>query len=46
MVKFGRTEIANEKLYAAKKSTQIWDVNVDNTVLSKLVKTSIQSNSK
>ena len=29
----------NEKFYAAKKPIQIWDVNVDNIVTSKLVKT-------
>ena len=28
MVTFGKTEIAKEKFYPAKKSTKIWDVNV------------------
>ena len=39
MVKFGKTEIAKEKFYAAKKPIKIWNVNVDNIVISKLVKT-------
>ena len=38
MVKFAKTEIAKEHFYAAKKSINIWDVNVDNIVISKLVK--------
>ena len=37
MVKFGKTEIAKEKFYAAIKSINIWDINVDNVVISKLV---------
>ena len=32
-------EIAKDKFYAAKKPIKIWDVNVDNIVISKLVKT-------
>ena len=43
MVKFGKTEIANETFYAAKKPIKIWDVNVDNIVISKLVKTKTNS---
>ena len=31
-------EIAKEKFYAAKKAINIWDVNVENIVISKLVK--------
>ena len=31
-------EIAKEKFYAAKKPINIWDVNVENIVISKLVK--------
>ena len=42
--KVGKTEIAKEKLYAAKKPIEIWDVNVDNIVISKLVKTKTNSN--
>ena len=43
MVKFGKTEIAKENFYAARKPIKIWDVNVDNKVISKLVKTKIIS---
>ena len=38
MLRFGETKIAKEKFYAAKKAINIWDVNVDNIVISKLVK--------
>ena len=44
MVRFGEKETAKEKFYAAKKPIKIWDVNVDNIVISKLVK--IKTNSK
>ena len=30
---------AKEKFYAAKRPVQIWNVNVDNIVISKLIKT-------
>ena len=43
MLRFGETKIAKEKFYAAKKPINIWDVNVDNIVISKLVKTKINS---
>ena len=36
-------EIAKEKFYAAKKPINIWDVNVENIVISKLVKESTNS---
>ena len=39
MVRFGDEEIAKEKFYAAKRPIQICDVNVDNILISKLVKT-------
>ena len=39
MLRFGETKIAKQKFYAAKKPIKIWDVNVDNIVISKLVKT-------
>ena len=39
MVKFGGREIAKEKFYDAKRPIRIWDVNVDNIVISKLIKT-------
>ena len=32
MMKFGTTEIAKEKFYAAKKPIKIWDVNLDTIV--------------
>ena len=38
MAKFRKTEIAKEKFYAANKSIKIRGVNVDNIVISKLVK--------
>ena len=43
MVKFGKKEIAKQKFYAAKKPIKIWNVNVDNIVISKLVKTKTNS---
>ena len=43
MVKFAKTEVAKENFYAAKKSINIWDVNIDNIVVSKLVKTKTNS---
>ena len=39
MLRFWEREIAKEKFYAAKKPIKIWDVNVDNIFISKLVKT-------
>ena len=38
MMGFGEREIEKEKFYAAKKVIKIWDVNVENIVISKLVK--------
>ena len=43
-MRFGETEIAKEEFYAAKKPVNIWDVNIDNIVISKLIKT--KKNSK
>ena len=43
MVKFGDKEIAKETFYAAKSPIKFWDVNVDNIVISKLVKTKANS---
>ena len=42
-MRFWKTEIAKEKFYSAKKPIKNWDVNVDNTVISKLVKTKTNS---
>ena len=44
MLRFGETKIAKEKFYAAKKTIKIWSVNLDNLVISKLVKTKTNSN--
>ena len=38
MVKFRKTEIVKEKFYVTKKPKNIWDVNVDNIVISNLIK--------
>ena len=37
MLRFGETKIAKEKFYSAKKPLHIWDVNVDNIVVSRLI---------
>ena len=37
-MRFGEKEIAKEKFYASEKPINILDVNVDNIVVSKLVK--------
>ena len=43
MLRFGETKVTKEKFYAAIKPIKIWDVNVDNKVISKLVKTKANS---
>ena len=43
MLRFGETEVTKERFYAAKRPIKIWDVNVDNIVISKLVKTKTNS---
>ena len=42
-MKFGKTEIAKGKFHAAKNPIKILDINVDNIVISKLVKTKTNS---
>ena len=37
------TKVAKEKFYDANKTINIWDVNVDNIVISKLVETKTNS---
>ena len=37
MLRFRETKIAREKFYAPKKPIKMWDVNVDNIVISKLI---------
>ena len=39
MLRHEETRIVKEKFYAPKKLINIWDVNIDNIVISKLVKT-------
>ena len=43
MARFGEKEIAKEKFYAAKKPVKIFDVNVDNIVISKLIEAKTNS---
>ena len=38
MLRFGEINLAKGKFYAAKKPIETWDVNVDNIIISKLVK--------
>ena len=37
-MRFAEREIVKERYYPAKKPIKIWDVNVDNIVITKLVK--------
>ena len=39
MLKFGKTKVSKEKFYSAKKHIKIWDVDVNNLVISNLVET-------
>ena len=39
VLRFGETKVTKETFYVAKTPINIWDVNVDNIVISKLVKT-------
>ena len=41
MVRFGEGELAREMFYVAKKSMKTWDINADNIVILKLVKTKL-----
>ena len=41
MFRFGETKVANEKFYGAKKTIKIWDVNVNNIMVSKLAETKL-----
>ena len=38
-MRFGETKVKEEKFYAAKTPTKIWDVNIDNIAVSKLIET-------
>ena len=42
-MRFRKTKVTKEKIYATKKPIKIWDINVDNIVISKLLKTKIDS---
>ena len=44
MLRFGETKVTKENFFAAKKPIKTWDVNINNIVILKLVKT--KSNSK
>ena len=37
MFRLGKPKVAKEKCYGANKPREIWDVNADNIVISKLV---------
>ena len=43
ILRSGETKIRNEKFHAAKKAINIWDVNIDNIVISKLIETKTNS---
>ena len=43
MLRFGEKEITKEKFYTTKKTYKIWDVNVENIVISKLINTKTSS---
>ena len=43
MLRFREAKIAKEKFYAVKKPIKIWDANVNNVVISKLVITKTNS---
>ena len=44
MLRFGETKIAKKKFYSGNQPANIWDINVDNIVISKLVKRKTNSN--
>ena len=41
MLRFGKKNLAKENFYGGKKLINVWDVNVDNRIASKLIKTSL-----
>ena len=43
MLRSGETKIGKDKLYAAKKAINIWNVNTDNIFISKLIRTKTNS---
>ena len=44
MLRFGKIKLEEEEFHGAKKTAKMWDVNVNNTVISKLVEA--KNNSK
>ena len=44
MLSFGESKLAKEKIYAVKQPINIWDVNVNNIIISRLIE--IKTNSK
>ena len=42
-MRFAETKIAKEKFNSAKKTINIWSVNIDNIVISKLIETKTNS---
>ena len=43
MLRFEETKIAKEKFYTAIKPLKVWNANVENVAISKLVKTKTNS---
>ena len=41
MFRLRETKVAKEKFYVVKKSIKIWNVNIDNIIISKLIETKI-----
>ena len=44
MLRFGETKIVRKKIYSGNQPANIWDINVDNIVISKLVERKTNSN--
>ena len=43
ILRFGKTKVAKEGLYDAKKVLKVWDIYVDDIIISKLVETKDKS---
>ena len=43
MLRFGETKAAKEESYGAERTINIWDVNIDNIVISNLIETKNRS---
>ena len=43
MLRFGKTKVAKEGRYDAKKVLKVWDIYVDDIIISKLVETKDKS---